>query len=48
MVLELLFAGLIGFVFVYNIDALKAIIIAANDESRAVADELRRMGLEMK
>ncbi|KAA9400740.1 hypothetical protein Har1131_18880 [Haloarcula sp. CBA1131] len=33
---------------VYKIDVLEAIILAANDPSRTVADELRKMGYGMK
>lgn len=33
---------------VYKIDVLEAIILAANDESRTVEDELRKMGYGIK
>lgn len=33
---------------VYKIDVLEAIVLAANDSSRTVADELRKMGYGMK
>jgi len=33
---------------VYKIDVLEAIILAANDDSRTVEDELRKMGYGMK
>lgn len=33
---------------VYKIDVLEAIILAGNDPSRTVADELRKMGYGMK
>ena len=48
MIVELLFAGLIRFVFVYKIDVPEAIALAAIDESRAAAGELRKMGDEMR
>ncbi|EMA11293.1 hypothetical protein BDK61_4614 [Haloarcula quadrata] len=33
---------------VYKIDVLEAIVLAANEDSRTVADELRKMGYGMK
>ncbi len=45
---KILIAGLIGFVFVCTIDVLKAIRLAANDESQTDVDKRQKMSTGMK